>query len=439
MIAGACIAAAVVAVPVLTEGSQPAGPPPVAATGELPSEQAVDGSRYVVDRPTRGSLADDREFVDKVRTLPWSDGEPEVFPDGSVMVPIPEPPAEQRHVMFAGNVPGGRWAVVVGPSETGLDMRDGSGSAELMAMVFRGPADATAEQLTPDVSPNWVPADWTAVVLDPATGTLLVLPAPGDRVELSERPEIAADGSSAREYRLLETTDGVSLTSMRATGAYNWAAVYRLIRDGRPQSALHPWPLSSPEVAMPQIAVDFPRGTPSPTGATAAGWAAERILGEIGLRPSEVEVTAQWVGTVPVQGPGEVAVVTVTLPSGAIVVDAQWMSPARDDGSSTGGVCGRTVLRAGPPAAERVYAMTCEVFDDPSGAPPTTNLVVVAPPEVAAVRAYGDRSFLSEHPATDGVLVVPLRRGTDSVEAVTATGVSLGRVDLLGYAEGFSN
>jgi hypothetical protein len=66
--------------------------------------------------------------------------------------------------------------------------------------------------------------------------------------------------------------------------------------------------------------------------------------------------------------------------------------------------------------------------------------VVVAPPEVALVRTYdGDRVFLSEHSTRDGVLVVPMPLGTDTVEAVTAGGVTLGRVDLLGNAVDFGD
>ena len=419
VIAGACIVAAVVAVPVLTDRSQPAEPLPVASTGEPPPVVAVDGSRNVLDRPTLGSLAEDLAFVEGVRALPWSDGQPEVLPDGSVIERMPDPVAEMRHVMFAGDVPGGRWAVVVGPPPDDMGSGGGPGTPELMTMVFRGPPGASPAQMTPDAYPNWVPADWTAAVLDPITGTLLVLPAPGDQVELSERPEIAADGSTSREYRLLDTTDGVA--------------------------ALHPWPLTGPEVTgpevtEPQIPIDYPRGTPSPTGATAASWAAQRILAETGLLPTEVELAAQWVGPVPGDGVGEVAVVTATVPSGAILVDAQWTSPESADGSTMGGVCGRAVLPAGPPADQRVYALTCEIYDGTTGSPSATNLVVVAPRHVAAVRAYGrDQGFLSEYPAKEGIVVLPLHRETNRVEALTAAQVSLGRVDLLGYAESFGD
>ncbi|WP_324273348.1 hypothetical protein [Blastococcus brunescens] len=70
----------------------------------------------------------------------------------------------------------------------------------------------------------------------------------------------------------------------------------------------------------------------------------------------------------------------------------------------------------------------------------STDLVVVGPPEVALIRTYdGDRVFLAEHSAQDGVLTVPLPPGTRSVEAVTGGGVTLGRVDLLGHAVDFGD
>ena len=48
------------------------------------------------------------------------------------------------------------------------------------------------------------------------------------------------------------------------------------------------------------------------------------------------------------------------------------------------------------------------------------------------MRTYDtDGSFLSEHPAQDGVVVARLPIGTWTVEAVTHAGISLGRVGLV--------
>ena len=61
-------------------------------------------------------------------------------------------------------------------------------------------------------------------------------------------------------------------------------------------------------------------------------------------------------------------------------------------------------------------------------------LLVTAPPDAAAVRVYGeDGRFLAEHELQGGGLVVPMPVGTRAVEAVTRTGVLLGRTPLLGH------
>jgi hypothetical protein len=200
-----------------------------------------------------------------------------------------------------------------------------------------------------------------------------------------------------------------------------------------------PWSLHSEEPAVP-VPVEYPRGRPSALGEQAAGFAAQHVLAELGLQPAEVEITAQWVGSVPAGDIGQAAVVTITLPSGAVVVHGQVLWPEQPGGATTGAFCGQAILPAGPPAARRVQAMACEVVDYTTGAPMSTSLVVVAPPEVALIRTYAaDRTFLAEHSAVGGILVVPLPLGTDTVEAVTAGGVTLGRVDLLRHAANFGD
>jgi hypothetical protein len=105
-----------------------------------------------------------------------------------------------------------------------------------------------------------------------------------------------------------------------------------------------------------------------------------------------------------------------------------------------GAFCGQAILPTGPPAARRVQAVACELVDYTTGTPVSTSLVVVGPPEVTLIRTYdNDRTFLTEHAVVDGVLVVPLPLGTDTVEAVTAGGVTLGRVEVLGHLADFGD
>jgi DNA-directed RNA polymerase specialized sigma24 family protein len=431
LVAAACLALAVVAVPLLTGGHAGDG----TATGDpATARPAVPGeTRRPFDGPTRGSLAGNAAFVEAVRRLPWATAEqPGVL----------EPPLAARRVVFAGAVPGGRWALVVAPDPTASPPPaddDGPGSAGAPGRVvvawFTGPRGAAPGELTLSTGPYGRDGDSPAALHDPRTGAVLVVAAPGDVVELSERPEISAAGRTGRIFHEVDAPDGVAVTTLPPgevpLGA---AAFYRVLRGGvvvvraHPDVAVDP----APAPALP-IAMEHLRGVPTGTALLSARSAATRILAPLGLRRDEVEVTAHWTGGVPEPGsPGRAAVVTVTLPSGAVVVTAEWVLPMDDAGSLTGSECGRGVLPAGEPVSGRVYAATCDVADGTG--PMRSSLVVVAPPEVALIRVYGgDYAFLGEHPTVDGVLVAPLALGTDTVEAVTADGVSLGRVELLGH------
>jgi len=61
--------------------------------------------------PTRGSLADDAGFVEAIRQLSWAESGVSGTDDDLQM---PDAPVETRHVTSAGEVAGGRWALVVG-------------------------------------------------------------------------------------------------------------------------------------------------------------------------------------------------------------------------------------------------------------------------------------------------------------------------------------
>jgi hypothetical protein len=394
--------------------------------------------------PTRGSLADDHAFVDAVRTLPWTPEPPSPAEAGTTNY-LPDPPVETRSVVFAGEVSGNRWVLVVGryadvpPDASGLPGQDPE-PAQLVAAWFTGPADAGPEAMRLRSGPSAIVSDWPLAAVDPRTGALVVVAAPGDVVEVSERPEIAADGNTTRTWQEVETVDGIAITRMPPSlQPYDAATSYRVLRNGRTEARDMPWSFASEEPGVP-VPVEYPRGRPSALGEQAANIAAQHALAELGLDPDQVEITAQWVGSVPAGDVGQAAVVTITLPSGAVVVEAQVLVPEQAGGATTGTFCGQAIQPAGPPAARRVQAMACGVVDYTTDAPMRTSLVVVAPPEVTLIRTYAaDRTFLAEFSAVDGILVVPLPPSTDTVEAVTAGGVTLGRVDLLRHAADFGD
>lgn len=445
----ACAALLAIAVPRLGDpgsGSAVPAPGPVSSPAtDVSGGATATGEDHPVSRGrTRGSLAGDAAFVEGVRALPWTVESPPLTPDG-IPYHVPDPPLETRSVVFAGEVSGDHWALVVGrastlpPDAAGLPS-GATAPQEPVAAWFAGPADAGPGGMVLRAGPSGFATDWPLAATDTRTGALVVVAAPGDVVEVSERPEIAADGSTSREWREVETVDGIAITRVPPfPRSHDLSTSYRVLRDGRTEARDMPWWFATDQPG-PVVPIEYRRGTPSELGQQAARSAAEHVLAELGLSPAQVDVTAEWVGSVPAGQAGQAAVVTVTLPSGAVVVEAQVLLPELPDGGTMGAFCGQAILPAGPPAARRVHAVSCEVVDYTTGAPMSTSLVVVGPPEVALIRTYGDdRTFLTEHAAADGVLVVPLPLGTETVEAVTAAGVTLGRVDLLGHTADFGD
>ncbi|TQN42332.1 hypothetical protein FHU33_1729 [Blastococcus colisei] len=444
--AAGCVVLLGIAVPRLVDGGpQEAGPASGAVSEVTGGAGAAAAVVDVFSEPTRGSLADDRAFLDGVRALPWTEEPPLRAADGTVLHYLPEPPVESRRVVFAGDVPGGRWALVVGwttdaPAEAAGLPPGVVPTDALAAAWFTGPPGASVDQMTLGSGPNSVANDWPAALTDPRTGTLVVVAAPGDEVQVSHRPLIDEEGTTSRQWRQVDTGDGVAVTRISPVPrSYDASTSFRVLRDGRIEARDAPWSLYAEDLGG-EPAIEYLRGQPAELGEQAARYAAENVLRELGLSGSQVRIAAQWTGSVPAGGSDQAALVTVTLPSGAVVVTAQWLMPERPDGSSMGAFCGQAVQPAGPPAERRVHAVACEVVDTTSGAPMRTSLVVVAPPEVALIRTYdGDRRFLADHSAVDGVLVAPMPLGTETVEAVTAGGVTLGRVDVLGHAVDFGD
>jgi hypothetical protein len=276
----------------------------------------------------------------------------------------------------------------------------------------------------------------TPAVLDPLSGTLVVVAAPGDSVEVSERVEVDADGADSRTWTPVEVTDGIAVGRLDPVDlAWTWAVNYRIFRDEGLVSTAPPDGLLTSMVSpseLPDLGIDFPGGTPDEEGRRAAQWAAFIGLSALGAPTDDTDVTARVVQRVP-GGEGSVALVTIRLPSGAFLVSAQWAWDIRDDFPGNAD-CGLDVRPADPPAEQRLLAAACEMFDPVEGASLGNVLVVSAPPGVAAVRLYrGDGTYLAEHPVDDGALVVPVPVGMRTVEAVTAEGVLLGRSELLGH------
>ena len=374
--------------------------------------------------PTRGSLADDAAFVEAARrqswTASWTDDDR-----------LPDPPVETRRVVFAGVIGNRSMALVVGENTAVNRAGDDDASSPLAAAWFVG-AGTDMELYS---TPRGIDEDSPIGLVGPG-GNLVVVAAPGDEVEVSERPEIDADGEVSRVYRPVETADGIAVhvldrpTSGEATSVPMWlASSFRVLRDGvHVRDAV-------PDTAASQVtrSIGLRMGSTRDVGhlpGVVAQDVATSTLVQLGLTDldAEVEITTQWAGSAPGPEGTTVALVTVTVPSGAVVVaaDVQLHLPG---GGYIGSQCGLAIRPAGAAADDRVYAVSCP--EPESG--DLGSLVVVAPQEVASVRVYGAAGkFLHEYPADDGVVAVVPPPGAAEVEAVTDSGVLLGRTAFLG-------
>jgi DNA-directed RNA polymerase specialized sigma24 family protein len=422
-LAAACALAA--GTVVVATGQDPAPAPAADRDSSTPPPPLVD----VTDFPTRGSLADDVEFLDAMTRRQWAGA-----PTAGSPVGFTPAPGTVR-VAFAGDVPGGRWALLVAEPEQGDDRPAVPPDDDVLTAWFTGRPGAPPRDMELSTHPYPLGTGTTPALLDPATGTLVVVAAPGDAVEVSERAEVDADGITSRTWRSVDTADGVAVARLAPMALpWTWAVSYRVLRDGSRVLAAPPVGLQrDPQPGLPDFGIDYRGAIPTTEGRQAAEWAAFAAVASVGLAPDDARITARLVAPVPSPAEGTVALVTVALPSGALLVTGQWAS-ALPQGRPGGADCGMDVRPAGLPPEQRVLAAGCELFAPAEGRSLDSVLVVTAPSSVALVRAYrGDGVLAGEWPVEDGRLVVPMPPGVREVEAVTASGVQLGRSELLGH------
>jgi hypothetical protein len=194
--AALAVAAVAVAVP-LALGGEPAES--VSAVADAPAAGVLTDADVYGGR-TRGSLAGDAAFVEAARRLSWSD--PGAGAGG--------PPLVGSQVVFAGDVPGGRWALVARPltappplvDDDELERELGVGSVALA--WFAGPPGASPDGLRLRTAPVVTAAGEPTALWDPATGTLAVV---------AESPAVAArvlDGTG-RPLTDLALPDGLAV------------------------------------------------------------------------------------------------------------------------------------------------------------------------------------------------------------------------------------
>ena len=419
------VVAALVVLSTTTLGGQSDTTAATATVGDPAGPNAATAAPVdVLAGPTRGSLAGDAAFLEAVRQLPWTSDVA-----GS---DVPDAPVESRRVVFAGDVGASRLVVVAGantvePVVTDPELQTDLGALSDVATAwFVGPVGAAPEQLELQSVPRGTTVDQPLAALDPTTGALVVLTAPGDEVSISLRPEITADGSAVREYQGLDARDGVATAVLPAGSTSAQALRGQVVR------ASGTMPLLTQEFgsgrAEPDVPVTWLRPAPAPSPVDImTGVDAGQVLSQLGLTTADVAFSGLWAGDVPSparSGTSQVRLLAARLPSGAVFLHA---SLGVVLGDTVGGTwCGQGIQPAGTPVAERTVVVRCDATDMSTNSDTVSSLVVVGPATATSARAVdADGEVLDEFPLTDGVAVVPFHQRTAAVQTLAPDGTVL--------------
>jgi hypothetical protein len=216
-LAGALVAAALVfvGVPVVADSLADADRGQVAH----PSSTIPTDAENVYETPTRGSLADDDEWLQEVADLPWPGVDREHRDPG---MEIAVAPVDTHKVAYADDVPAGRVALVLGIS-----------GQEVVHTWWVGPAGAAPDQMTlADYPALW---GWDVMALvdgdpDAEELTLVVVADPTAYVQIDQVPVVDSQGVVVQGSQVLSLTDGVAVVSVDRRWAEAQPTVY--VRKG---------------------------------------------------------------------------------------------------------------------------------------------------------------------------------------------------------------
>jgi hypothetical protein len=418
----AAVVAVAVGVPLILQGSgagQTATPTSSPTSAEpLPSGPVVPYQRF--DLPPRGSLAGDPEYLQGLLDHPWSPSDPAT-----------DPPPEARQVVFAGEVPGGVQALVVGE-------RDG----DLVGLWLAGPAGSAPADL--EASNEAGPVDLSLPVAFTHTqdgmGALVVIGRPGDRIEISTGQQVAADGSLTRlPYQAVGDPTGIAIVD--ATGLSTVTTAIRVTRAGQVLEVYAEGGSSGGNSYGLDLAEALAGATGDPDAQVVQS-ALDYSLMMLGLSFDEVEPRVLWGGAIgnSAQPDAVAAVLTVRLPTGAVLLLGQLgsdrSSAADGGGLSYSGPCGTALLPAGTDVAASGVAMVCELYDPQGqGTALGDQLVVVPPAGTADLEATDGAAVLQSYGFSGAALVVPAPDGVTSVTARDAAGEVLARIPLTGHQQ----
>ncbi|MGI8628406.1 MAG: hypothetical protein ACR2J5_17845 [Geodermatophilaceae bacterium] len=388
----------------------------LAEPAQVASPSGIEGH---LGLPTRGSLADDADFIEQVRQLPWD------VPDGV-------PPTESRHVVFAGDVPGQRWALVAGSLDNGT----------VVAAWFFGPIGAEATQLAfnYDQRPVFHDQPLNVVNTDNPEMALVVITAPGDVVEISRYTYIDNVGGIYRTYQPLDTVDGVAVTSVDASSGGIGASV-TVTRDGQRLFRGAPT-LFGPGLQPELTAIDFddPRDlaelVPDPS------WIAQGFAGlaaPIGIPINELSPVLLFGGPIP-GTPGwetTAVIVAITVPSGATAVSSMVYASRIEQGGAIVGVTGESYVLPSGLLDTSGLALRVGLPGDGS-APAPVSLLIIAPVQFNTAQPLGpgDVPVGAEIALNAGLALVAYPDST--VRVALAGSAGIGSIVEIGEGQVFS-
>jgi hypothetical protein len=344
-----------------------------------------------VDTGTTGSAATVADLDAQFGTVPRGSlaGDPEVL---AALLRAGDrggsgPRVTDRRVVFAGDLAGLGWGLVVG-----LDA--GSVVTEWWAGPPGDPLGTlpgAPDRGNPGSMFGYLSPGGAAAVLGagPDGPVFLAVAGPDQQVLVSDRVVVDPDGRPRREYQLVEGRDGVAAISLPGAGASS--VRYRVLRGERvvaEEAAWGWWPWSEPGLGPVPAPVRPGPGTPSQYAyEEAVRW----LQWPTGLRTAELEVTVLWAGTVPTPAgrAADVLTLAAVLPNGAVLTSTAFAETIAPDGSAwSSGSCGSSGHPAGTDPATLTVVARCDVHDGSSSRfpQPASAVVVTAPTDVASVQ-----------------------------------------------------
>jgi hypothetical protein len=309
-----------------------------------PSESAPAAEQVLFEEPTRGSLADDEEWLAGIAVQP-------VPLDR--LDPAPEDPTiDGRHTAFGGDVPGGRVA---------LELIRLAGGTYVQAWFTGPPGAEAAEMSLVDLAPAR-PTDPLALVdmPDPASGqaVLTVVAFPGDEVEVLTGHTVTPSGEVRERWEEFAVEEGAGSAVIDSPVLWLRERLQLRISNGEGQDSLTPRLTDRTDAAeeLPAVELADPRGMRVAVDESVLRTAIRHLVAGYGLRPEEMGLTLLVGG--PVEGlAAHALLVGATFPSGATV---GFLAVYPDDagaGQTFESLTATGVAPAGTTLLDRVFAV----------------------------------------------------------------------------------